>query len=398
MANKSELPSDMAPEQMPGIELGNLGRSSALAEAIQAEGIDFEYIPLQSPAYESLYVLKHHQGEAGTLREPTVRLYRGVSNIDDSVLHQVAYAAKGRREDGTAGKSDDPVLLAMVERFSAEPSYDNLRSYALRLAEGSNQYVTNMITARLRTLENGILSGHSLASELVCAHIASSVIIGDTDISPFISTSPDPENAQRFGGGAVLILDVPASQVHGKGETGEVLVVGELPPTAVSAIAIKRSEYTNTGIAEITALFPSPPESNLEYVPTPEFEPPSRADLEAVSAARSAQLLEATPAEIRSSIATPEPGPHAYRQLQQRLYDYYKAAVPDLEGLHYKNQRADQDYQYDLRIHVLDRKTEPYNRDKVTDGMLHELLEGYEYERWLQTPRKQRLGRSILRS
>jgi hypothetical protein len=367
------------------------GRSHEVAVALQERGVAFTYTKLDSPAYEGLYELKHEQGE----NLPTVRLYRGVSEVDESVLDQVPYNGKGWQEDDKIRAIYDPAYTAMVERFNSDPSYTNLNAYANYIASTSDEITADRVADRLHKIENKILSGESLSDALVDAHISSRVGIGHVDISPYISTSSDPENAQRFGSGAVLVLNVPASQVKGVGEQGEVLVTGKISVESISAIAVKRSANIHYGIDAIVELFPPESPQNVKDInQTPEDnEGASASDIEAVSAVRCTQLLEATPTSVRESIPIPEAGPESYLQLQQSLFDYYASNTPDLLDQRYRGQLQDKDYKFDLNIAVLDRKTEPYTREKVTDSMLREMQREFQIEQRRQQRRAERLGR-----
>ena len=353
---------------------GEFGRGAKLAEAMTAEGVDFAFQPLASPSYDGMFTLNHPAKE-GEPVEPTVRLYRGVNDVDGSILHQVPYALKGRSESGIAAV-DDPVQGAKVDKFISDPSYENLRDYVESGKEVADEYTKGKINERLHKIENNILRGDSLSEALRQAHIGSLVGRGNLDISPYISTAPDPENAERFGSGAVMVLDVPISKIAGWGEQGEALIVGELPLSSIKAVALKHSENSGPAIDKIIDSFPGLPAGSTdtnEFLQAYKAAPANEADKVAVSGARSAELLATIPDDIKEAITLPEAGTESYKRLQEALFDYYLKQMPDVAEYNYAGQMEDPDFVHDLRVDAFDRKPEPYNRDKVTDGMLQEL-------------------------
>ena len=378
------------------------GRSAAVAEALRAEGVDFSFTTLGDPNYSGLFVLNHGESLDRAEGEPTMRLYRGVSALDASVLNQVPYALRAERYGDVTSQNPTSAMKAAVGAYLENPSFDNLMGYVGQLKSRlPDEKAIDTVDARVRKIENRILSGQSISESVREAHIDSFVGRSSADISPYIATTLSPENAERYGNGAVIVLDVPLSKIAGLGEQNEVLVSGEIPFQSISAIATKRSEFSLYGIKDIVHLLPKTPANNIEDAGTyleqsAETLKPSVVDLISVSLKRSNQLLKATTPDVREAIDLPEDGPYSYTQLQEKLFNYYLLAMPELEGALYENTLTDKEYEFDLRTDVLDRKLEPYSRSKVTDGMLKELAHNYDRKLIQKQRRQARLGHSAV--
>lgn len=379
-------PQNLDQQQAPR-DSGEYGRGQALAEALRAEGIEFSYQNLGevSPdgSYEGVFVLHHQPPEADAPAEPTVRLYRGISHLDQGTLHQVPYALKARDAHDTITAIDDAQLHESLSLFLQDPSYNNLRAYTDLLEAHATPEGKEKMEQRLRKIEHEVLKGFSLRDELIGAHIDSRVGQGDVDVSPFIPTSQLASNAERFGAKAVLVLDVPVSQIAGWGEEDEVLVTGELAPTAISAVAIKGGENVFYGMDKITDQLPAPPVYSLpaeqqlgEYKRWRRFEPDPR-DVDQVATARIERLLASLPESIQAQAHTPEANLAGYKQLQQELFDVMIAAESALNGRDY--QVDDPEYPTDLMARPQDRKPRTYSRENVTDTMLATMLRHYDY-------------------
>lgn len=376
----------------------SLERGIAVSEAMRSRDISFDYTVLDDGPYEGIYVLNHTKENLSD--KPTIRLYRGVNDLNSSLLDQVPYAAKAVHEDGGIKMVSDEEHAAKIQLFIDEPAYANLRLYVEPILKSATGYTAVTIGKRMRRLENSILEGETLDEALRAAHISSLVGRGEADISPYISTADTAEEAQRFGGGAILVLDVLASQVHGDGEQGEVLVGGRLPVSAISAIVVKRGPNIRYGIEAIASILPQIPSSNVAYTNSGrdiDHDKTSEEDVRAVSAVRAEALLNTIPEKIRDSMSGLTNDTTSYSRLQRDLFDCFMSEVPELQGEKYEGQLNDQDFRFDFRVDVLDRRPEPYDRDKVTDGMLAEMQREYLYDVRTKERRAQRLGQSLFK-
>ena len=72
--------------------------------------------------------------------------------------------------------------------------------------------------------------------ELEFQHVSSPGGAPSQDLSPFVATSTRADFAARYGD-KLMVLDIPISYVVGSGETAEVLVVGEIKPEWITAVA-----------------------------------------------------------------------------------------------------------------------------------------------------------------
>lgn len=369
-------------EQLPPT-VENYGRGVNLARELNVQGISYTYQPVeetQSPTYESVFTL-HHEAQPTTAGEPVVRLYRGVDLVDASVLHQVPYALRIGNPDT---ETDTAKAVAAVEAFVQQPSMANLLDYSELIKVDADQAAQDIIDSRIDNIEQGILRGRLLIDVLKEEHIKSFVGRGTIDLSPFIATTTDPKNAQAFGRGVVLVLDVPRSLLAGEGENNEVLLAGPLPAECITAVAVKRSEYCHYGIESIFGLLPPtvenmvPGDEPLAEIKEIQLDDEARLDedFEIVVSRRLARLAQTTPSELLADTELPT-GDDRYWRTLELLYDKYLDKLPDYANTPYDDCWKDPQYVFDKGSEPSTRKPGIFERAKVTEMMLAELKHHY---------------------
>lgn len=235
--------------------------AASLVRAMEHEGIKSKYetIPAGSElseAYDGVFVLDHGEKQP---TERTVRIYRGVREVNGSVLNQVPPVMKGLDElyrkvgmpweqDGILRRKEE--VKIKIEKFMSKPTLDNLKSYVKDLAyqaQFESPLKRELLIDQMKRLETAVTEqGKTVEEALQEEHVRgfSGGANMRIDISPYIAASPDADAAGFYADGALLAIDVPESQIAGYGEPGEVLIKGSLTAENIAGVAIRKNKYT----------------------------------------------------------------------------------------------------------------------------------------------------------
>jgi hypothetical protein len=235
--------------------------AKSLVRAMEHEGTNYRYEAFDpsgelGEAYDGMFILDN---EKKADQEPTVRIYRGVREVNDSVLKQsppvlkgldTLYKSYGNPSEREALRHRKEEVKAKIFTFLENPTLDNLKSYVDDLtyqAQFESPHKQERLKEQMKRIQTAVTeTGVSVEQALREEHVMS-FSGGDNlqiDISPFIAASPDAEAAGFYADGALLAIDVPASQIAGYGELGEVLIKGELTAENIAGVAVRRSNKT----------------------------------------------------------------------------------------------------------------------------------------------------------
>ena len=226
--------------------------AKSLANAMERQGVEYQYNAFApnselSEAYDGIFTLNH---EKKVNQEPTLRLYRGVREVNGTILEQASYAIKGIK-NASLGTGEHRSLLAAKENaitaaraFTEHPSLDSMKRYTQEASRYASPKEAEKLKVRVGRIEAAVAKGTSFEDALREEHVLSSTFGGGVELSPYIAASADPEAAGFYADGALLVIDVPVSQVAGYGELGEVLIKGELSAENIAGVAVRRPNKT----------------------------------------------------------------------------------------------------------------------------------------------------------
>lgn len=201
-------------------------------------GIETEVIDI--PENESFHSIVLFPGRARTTNEPFVRVYRGINQLNETVLDQVPYALRSReKEDAEAPLTILNHARAEVDALTEHPTYENLLRYVDAVWPDLTDKEIERFAKKLEKIEDGVLSGIPLRIELVHAtYEFHGGVYADTGIAPYISASTDPNEAGAYGRGGVMVIDLPVSKIDAVAvrTKGEIVIKGAIPPEYITAL------------------------------------------------------------------------------------------------------------------------------------------------------------------
>jgi hypothetical protein len=274
-------------EQVKNAESGTErypNQAKSLVRAMEQQGVDFNYESVSpeselADAYDGFFTLNHGEKES---KEPTVRLYRGVRDVNGSILEQASYALKSLDSVTLDGGPHEREIKAgrrqetrtKIHRFIDNPTFDNLSEYVKGLETFATPKEREKLTERMKRIETAVSEkGISVEEALREEHVNSSTFDGGLEISPYVAASADPEAAGFYADGALLAIDVPASQIAGYGEMGEVLIKGELTAENIAGVAVRKSNNSSVkqhppagSYEQITRMIPASESMNYDNV------------------------------------------------------------------------------------------------------------------------------------
>lgn len=215
---------------------------TAFSEEMKRMGIETKVLDREdNPFPDFLTSLTLTNGEQLSA-EPTVRLYRGIGTQNgNEIAHQVGYLLKKPIMDKSgwhivSTELESPAVFEAVARFKENPSYRAMVDMVN--ATDMVDYNREFVASRIRHIQLSLLQypDRTLMDELEFQHVSSPGGAPSQDLSPFVATSTRADFAARYGD-KLMVLDVPISYVVGSGETAEVLVVGEIKPEWITAVA-----------------------------------------------------------------------------------------------------------------------------------------------------------------
>src|SRR3989338_4452280 len=165
-------------EQTPGQELAKLFKEAGVKTRVVTIGGGGEF--------EEAVILEKTEIPESRM----IRLYRGVSHLDASLLEQVPYALRGETDE----KTKKPEVLEAVRPYLSE-------------------WAQSKLDEDLERFEDDVLSGESTRRTLVYKQLGHNGGYADRDLTPYISASTDLSEAVGYGQKGVLIIDMPIVEI-----------------------------------------------------------------------------------------------------------------------------------------------------------------------------------------
>ncbi|KKR98257.1 MAG: hypothetical protein UU48_C0004G0050 [Candidatus Uhrbacteria bacterium GW2011_GWF2_41_16] len=213
----------------------SISKLKQIQDLLRQEGISTQTIEIPHGTIFKHAILFPYQY---TGSEPLVRAYRGINQLDTSLLQQVSYALRSREEN-----ADSIQILEHARQevalLTSQPTYKNLLKYIEAVWPDLTDKEIRRLQEDLESIEDDVLSGFSL--RLCLVHKTFGFTGGhytDTGIPPYISVSTDPIEATNYGEKGLMILDLPLSKYEaltGKAK-GEISVKGDIPKEWIVAV------------------------------------------------------------------------------------------------------------------------------------------------------------------
>ena len=213
-----------APEILPVFE-------DSLSEALSKRGIEFQKFELSdNPVFPEVIILKHKD-------EPTeklVRVYRGVSVLNQTALQQTSYALRTLDEDRNVTIIESAKLA--VDRLAHEPTMANVYTYVNAALPCLQPKEQESLLYELDEMERHVLSGSTVRKKLINLQMQRNGVIADNGMAPYVSSTFDSTLAAAYARGGVLVIDIPLSEIDGYRVDGEVNIKVDIDPKYISAI------------------------------------------------------------------------------------------------------------------------------------------------------------------
>ena len=316
--------------------------------------------------------------------EKMARLYRGINHLDASVLEQIPYAM--RIENGTGKPTTLENVRQEVDALAKNPTYENLLAYTDKVRQHLSSDEARRFDEDFTRIEDGILDGNSTRKELIFKQIEHGGGWSESGISPYISTSFDPYEAAGYGNEALIIMDVPLSQIEDfRADATEANIKGTLDKKYITAIlprkreGAKENEQLNQEIYQaLQKVYENAPvnlygdkelRAERERKLTEETESDREQwnkDVEAVRQKRVEKLTRRFP-EVKLDLqSSPEQGADIYTKVKRDIFDFYKSRLEKIG----RNVRNIEDYEYQEKEYGEQKK---FDREKPNDIMLLKL-------------------------
>lgn len=373
-------------------------QTQRLIRELQMAGIEVERLPTENIRGINEIILLQDKEREKDPTEPKVRVFRGITSLTDiSSLEQTPYAMRTSSINGqeiTTTVTTNHEIEATVNQLANEPTYNNLADYINEIQPHLTPHDSDRFREELRFIEDGILEGRSIRSELMANQAEHSGGYADIGLSPYISASWNPELALDYSynsSGAVLVIDIPLSRIVDNSlDSDELGVIGVIRPQDITAIVTLGKRGPNE---------PKPVQGVLdsvnivnEYLDRKIIGPEETRTLRAIKLANDREKEKAQwkvdVQEIRERrsqnllVSFPEIGLD-YVTLQEQalnenidIYTKTKTAIFDLlvhkfETIEYRGYLPLEEYTYEEPNHEIKK----YNRNNVTDTMLTRLQE-----------------------
>lgn len=362
--------------------------AKALSENLQADGVESKVIPIANASgFTEAIILPKKEMPT----EKMVRVYRGVNQLDASLLQQIPYAMRADSEDSFGSVVLDSVRQE-VDTLATEPTYEHLLAYVNKAKPQLNENQQKRLDRDLAKMEDGILKGYSVRTEIIYDQIGHNGGTADSGISPYLSASYSPGEALGYTrpDGALLVIDVPISQIEDFGKDGtETNIKGALDSRYITAIIPRngmdlRDQASEQAIA--TALQTVTESSQVPVYDTNEAQSVRgnqiatnqekdkqqwQIDAEAVRQKRTTNLFsQFSEIGLNSQAvqqAPTESGTDIYTKTKTDIFDYYADRLSKLG----RGGRNAADYEYVSEAEYGARKK--FDRANVTDEMLLQL-------------------------
>lgn len=356
-----------------------------LSEVFERAGIESKVVKVEGGGEFSEVIILEKK-EIPT--EKLIRLYRGINHIDDSVLEQIPYAM--RSINGTDKPTKLESVRQEVDALAKNPTYENLIAYTDKVYSSLTPDEQRRFGEDLKRIEDEILKGYSTRTELIMSQIGHLGKWCDNGISPYISSSYTPYTAAGYGSEALMVIDVPISQIeiHGFDEAS---IKGVLDKKYITAILPRRrveEKVKNQVKQELDRAL----QKVYENVPTDLYEGEElraelekkqaeqieldkeqwKKDVENVRQKRVVNLIINFP-EVKLDLQNvTEQDVDIYTKAKRDIFDFYKARLEKIGKYPLKIE----DYYYKEHDYG-ERKN--YDREEVNDTMLFKLKEHVEF-------------------
>lgn len=122
-----------------------------MSEELQKYSIDSRVIPIANAGgFTEAIVFPKKEGPT----EKMVRVYRGINQLDASVLQQVPYAMRADSEN-SFGSGILESLRQEVNTLAMEPTYEHLLNYVNKVKPQLNETQRRRLEEDLREVEDG---------------------------------------------------------------------------------------------------------------------------------------------------------------------------------------------------------------------------------------------------
>lgn len=170
-------------------------------------------------------------------QEPTVRIYRGINNLDDQSLKAVPYAMRSSNEQTNTRTLE--TIRHEVELLANEPTYEHLLDYVQKAAPLLAAPERVRLQQELAKIEQQILSGVALRRALIHEQTLHLGTVADSGVSPYVSASFSLDEARSYvrDRGALVIMDIPLSFIEDFNHTSsETNIKGALDKKFITAV------------------------------------------------------------------------------------------------------------------------------------------------------------------
>jgi hypothetical protein len=381
-----------------------------VAEIIEKEGIKFQVIKTENcGSFKEAIIFPKEE----IPKEKMVRIYRGIKNIDETILSQEPYAIRSENESGKPKIIEQ--VREEVNRLAEDPTYENLVTYIEKvkpfLTEKEIKYMEDELSGP-SGIEDGFEWGQTARYGLLFGQVRHGARFGERGIQPYISATYNIDEANAYGDG-ILVIDLPASKIEDFSEKveDETRIKGSLDKKYITGILLKDYKYyesssqANTGenkketrarkaVAKLSDAIEIPLFANKEVgkIQKEKFAESRKwdegqlpKDLDAFYTYSAKRLLELFP-EANINVDDRMSPSELRSKIQRDIFDYYANLVDiiDREVNHDRSNfeskrytfeddriREEKDFDNWNRRHIFDR-------EKITDTMLIELRKLYE--------------------
>jgi hypothetical protein len=190
----------------------------------------------ENPAFEGLVIFENKNEP----KEKTVRVYRGVNNIDANIFNQTCYALRGIDQNTEAGKE----VKSAVKMLLQNPTYENFLKYKELASPLLDDFGKRYLEDFDKLSQKYILDGSSFAHFLHWETFNHSGTVSMFLPSPYLSVSHSLLESFGYirGHGAVLVLDIPISNLHSNTGCTENTVDLEIKLEYIKGFIIKRAK------------------------------------------------------------------------------------------------------------------------------------------------------------
>ncbi len=199
---------------------------------LSAQKVKHEVVSLPQKYINQLIILDQQTEE----KEPTIRIYRGLNQIDKNLLEQVPFAMRTFKEkNGERQLEIMNDLKTEVDDLAQNPTYENLLNYVEKAKPRLEPQEIKSLEEKVRNVEECVLEGESVRNKINRMQILEGTAKATSGMTPFISFVPKAEYATGFGK-AVMVVEVPLSMISDMNVEGhELNLKGALDPKYIKA-------------------------------------------------------------------------------------------------------------------------------------------------------------------